>query len=89
LGYVQELGIKVEFSTTVEDYFETDGEGVVILADGQKLAADLVVAADGVDSKSWALVLGEKDTPITLALPATGQHFQLVQPPRTPSLQRS
>ncbi|KAB8074419.1 hypothetical protein BDV29DRAFT_190994 [Aspergillus leporis] len=50
-----QLGIKVEFSTTVEDYFETDGEGVVILADGQKLAADLVVAADGVDSKSWAL----------------------------------
>ncbi|KAF7593736.1 hypothetical protein BBP40_010911 [Aspergillus hancockii] len=64
-GYVQELNIKVEFSTTVESYFETDSEGGVTLADGQNISADLVVAADGVGSKSWALVLGKKDVPIS------------------------
>ncbi|KAB8229457.1 FAD-dependent oxidoreductase [Aspergillus alliaceus] len=63
--YVCELGIQVTFSTTVEDYFETDNEGGVILDDGRKLTADIVVAADGVGSKAWSLVLGKKDFPIS------------------------
>ncbi|KAF7627748.1 FAD binding domain protein [Aspergillus flavus] len=63
--YVQELGIRVDFSTTVEDYFETDEAGGVVLADGKKLTADIVVAADGVGSKAWSLVLGKKDVPIS------------------------
>lgn len=63
--YVQELGIRVDFSTTVEDYFEKDEAGGVVLADGKKLTADIVVAADGVGSKAWSLVLGKKDVPIS------------------------
>ncbi|GAB1194231.1 hypothetical protein APSETT444_003474 [Aspergillus pseudonomiae] len=63
--YVQELGIRVDFSTTVEDYFETDVEGGVVLANGSMLTADVVVAADGVGSKAWSLVLGTKDVPIS------------------------
>lgn len=63
--YVQELGIRVDFSTTVEDYFETDEAGGVVLADGSTLTADIVVAADGVGSKAWSLVLGKKDAPIS------------------------
>ncbi|KAF7169116.1 hypothetical protein CNMCM5623_001924 [Aspergillus felis] len=61
--YVQELGIEVGFDKEVDEYFETDTHGGVVLADGQRLTADIVVAADGVGSKSWPLVLGQKDKP--------------------------
>ncbi|GFF48251.1 monooxygenase [Aspergillus udagawae] len=61
--YVQELGIKVDFDKWVDEYFETDTHGGVVLADGQRVTADIVVAADGVGSKSWPLILGQKDKP--------------------------
>ncbi|RHZ67176.1 uncharacterized protein CDV56_109471 [Aspergillus thermomutatus] len=61
--YVRQMGIEVDFSKAVDEYFETDTHGGVVLADGQRLTADIVVAADGVGSKSWPLVLGEKDVP--------------------------
>jgi len=63
--YTQELGIPIDFSAVVDDYFETDNEAGIILTGGQKLTADIVVAADRVGSKSWSLVLGEKDVAIS------------------------
>lgn len=63
--YIQELGIRVDFSAAVDNYFETNNEEGVILTDGQKLTADIVVAVDGVGSRSWSLVLGEKDVVIS------------------------
>jgi 2-polyprenyl-6-methoxyphenol hydroxylase-like FAD-dependent oxidoreductase len=60
--YASLLGIPIEFSTSAVDYFETEDHGGVELADGRKLTADIVVAADGVGSKSWHLV-GEKTAP--------------------------
>jgi 2-polyprenyl-6-methoxyphenol hydroxylase-like FAD-dependent oxidoreductase len=62
--YALELGIPMEFDTAVVRYFESEEQGLggVELSDGRKLTADLVVAADGVGSKSWELVLGKKDT---------------------------
>jgi 2-polyprenyl-6-methoxyphenol hydroxylase-like FAD-dependent oxidoreductase len=62
--YASFLGIPIEFSTNAVDYFETEDHGGVGLADGRKLTADIVVAADGVGSKSWHLV-GEKTAPIS------------------------
>lgn len=62
--YIQGLGIRVDFSAAVDNYFETNNEEGVILTDGQKLTADIVVAADGVGSRSWSLVLGEMDVVI-------------------------
>ncbi|KAB2571165.1 Asperlicin C monooxygenase [Lasiodiplodia theobromae] len=61
--YTQELGIAVEFNATVADYYETDEAGGVLLSDGRKLEADVVVAADGVGSKACLLVSGYKDRP--------------------------
>ncbi|EOD50450.1 putative fad binding domain protein [Neofusicoccum parvum UCRNP2] len=61
--YAQELGITVEFNATVVDYYETDKAGGVMLSDGRKLEADVVVAADGVGSKACLLVSGYKDKP--------------------------
>jgi 2-polyprenyl-6-methoxyphenol hydroxylase-like FAD-dependent oxidoreductase len=62
--YASLLGIPIEFSTNAVDYFETEDYGGVELADRRKLTADIVVAADGVGSKSWHLV-GEKTAPIS------------------------
>ncbi|KAL1617419.1 hypothetical protein SLS56_010997 [Neofusicoccum ribis] len=61
--YAQELGITIEFNATAVDYYETDEAGGVVLSDGRKLEADVVVAADGVGSKACLLVSGYKDKP--------------------------
>lgn len=63
--YVLQLGIPVEFSATAADFFEAEDHGGVILSDGRRLTADVVVAADGVGTKSWASVVGSKDAPIS------------------------
>lgn len=63
--YVRGLGIEVKFSTRVVDYFETDDHAGVTLDDGSKLCADVVVASDGVGSKSWSLVSGYKEKPVS------------------------
>lgn len=61
LEEVARIGIEVEFGRKVVEYFEDEeeGKGGVVLADGGKLAADVVVAADGVGTKSGLLVLGQ------------------------------
>lgn len=74
--YIQELGIRVDFSAAVDDHFETNDEASVVLADGQKLTADIVVAADGVGSKSWSMVLGEKDVTISSEFACYRANFQ-------------
>ncbi|KAF4231529.1 hypothetical protein CNMCM8980_005233 [Aspergillus fumigatiaffinis] len=62
--YADQLGIPIEFSATASEFFETDDHGGVALSDGRRLTAEVVVAADGVGSKSWALVVGKKEAPI-------------------------
>jgi 2-polyprenyl-6-methoxyphenol hydroxylase-like FAD-dependent oxidoreductase len=63
--YASQLGIPVEFSATASEFFETESHGGVVLSDGRTIKADVVVAADGVGSKSWALVVGSKEPPIS------------------------
>lgn len=58
----KKIGIEITFGTHVVDYFEdaeTQKAGVV-LEDGTKLEADMVVAADGVGTKSNRLVTGHE-----------------------------
>jgi 2-polyprenyl-6-methoxyphenol hydroxylase-like FAD-dependent oxidoreductase len=62
--YADQLGIPIEFSATASEFFETDDHGGVVLSDGRRLTAEVVVAADGVGSKSWTLVVGNKEPPI-------------------------
>ncbi|KAI1132425.1 maackiain detoxification [Nemania abortiva] len=59
--YAIECGVDISFSKEVTEYFEGVEHGGVVLSDGTKITADLVVAADGVGSHSWNLVLGRKD----------------------------
>ncbi|KAJ4399524.1 hypothetical protein N0V91_009349 [Didymella pomorum] len=63
--YVKELGIPVVFNTRVVEFFETADVGGVALEDGGKLTADVVVAADGVGSRSRAVVDGNRDAAIS------------------------
>jgi 2-polyprenyl-6-methoxyphenol hydroxylase-like FAD-dependent oxidoreductase len=65
LDYALHLDISIEFSAVATDFFETRDHGEVLLADGRKMVADVVVAADGVGSKSWTLILGSKEPPIS------------------------
>jgi len=58
LDQVQSLGIDVQFNKRVVDYFEDGKGGGVVLEDGTKLEADLVIAADGIGSKSQGIVGG-------------------------------
>jgi 2-polyprenyl-6-methoxyphenol hydroxylase-like FAD-dependent oxidoreductase len=57
----EKLGINVEFNTRVVDYFEDEktGKGGAITEDGARYEADIVIAADGVGSKSQKLVGGQ------------------------------
>ncbi|KAG7446107.1 monooxygenase [Guyanagaster necrorhizus] len=63
--YATSLGISVEHEISVVDYSETADKGFAILADGTKLEADLVIAADGVGGKGWGIVSGKKEQPIS------------------------
>lgn len=61
VNQVERMGVKVEFSKRVVDYYEDEekGKAGVITDDGEKYEADVVIAADGVGSKSQKLVGGQ------------------------------
>jgi 2-polyprenyl-6-methoxyphenol hydroxylase-like FAD-dependent oxidoreductase len=50
--------VSIRCEAKVCRYWETDSEGGVELTNGEIIRADLVVAADGIHSKSWTLVSG-------------------------------
>jgi 2-polyprenyl-6-methoxyphenol hydroxylase-like FAD-dependent oxidoreductase len=54
------IGIEVEYSRRVVEYYEdvSSNEGGVVLDDGLRIQADLVVAADGLGTKSGMLISG-------------------------------
>ncbi|KAM0209050.1 hypothetical protein ACHAQD_011364 [Fusarium lateritium] len=60
LQYATLLGIDVRLSARVVDYFEDSNKGGVVLDTGAKITADLVVAADGIGSRSGLIVEGER-----------------------------
>lgn len=58
LEQLAKSGIEVEYDKEVVDYFEDGSRAGVVLKDGSKPAADVVVAADGLRGASWGLVAG-------------------------------
>lgn len=58
---LEKLGIEVEYNRRVVDYQEDEqtGKAVAITDDGNRYEADVVIAADGVGSKSQKLVGGQ------------------------------
>lgn len=53
-------GIEVRYLNHVAEYLDTPEKGGVKLVDGKVIYADLVVAADGIRTKSWRVVTGEE-----------------------------
>ncbi|KAF2093557.1 salicylate hydroxylase [Rhizodiscina lignyota] len=60
--YAQEVGVKIRLGFKVSEYFETDDEAGVI-CNGERIAGDVVLAADGVRSTARTIVLGYEDKP--------------------------
>lgn len=58
---VERLGVDIEFNTRIVDYFEDEktGKAGCVAEDGRKFEADVVIAADGVGSKSQKIVGGQ------------------------------
>lgn len=61
LSQLSKIGVKVEYEKPVVDYFEDEesGQAGVVLKDGSRHYADLVVAADGVRTASSPLIAGK------------------------------
>ncbi|KAL2669799.1 hypothetical protein Neosp_015244 [[Neocosmospora] mangrovei] len=59
--YVEKIGTKMLFGKQVVDYKETETRAGVVLADGEEIWADAVIAADGGRSLAREKVLGIKD----------------------------
>ena len=61
VNQVERLGIPLEFNSRVVDYFEDEerGKAGVVTEDGRRYEADVVIAADGVGSKSQKIVGGQ------------------------------
>lgn len=63
LAQVKELGIDVAFGSKVTDYFEDSDnnrqKAGLVLESGERIEADVVMAADGIGTKSNGLVNGD------------------------------
>ncbi|GAM35635.1 hypothetical protein TCE0_017r04121 [Talaromyces pinophilus] len=58
-----DLGIPIHLGHRVTQYWEDEEQAGIILDDGTKVSADVVIGADGVRSKARELVLGYFDKP--------------------------
>ncbi|KAI4935168.1 uncharacterized protein J4E92_002455 [Alternaria infectoria] len=70
--YVKELGIPITYDAKVDSYFDSTTSGGVVLKSGQKITADVVVAADGVGSRSREIIDGNREKPISSGFDENG-----------------
>ena len=56
ISQLERVGILIEYGLRAVEYYENERAGGVVLSDGQKLEADVVVASDGIGSKSLELI---------------------------------
>ena len=61
-NHAKARGIDIRLGQRVTDYFESD-DGAGVVANGQNIEADVVVAAEGVRSRGRRIVLGFDDNP--------------------------
>lgn len=59
LHQVERLGIEISYNTKVVGYYEEGDRASCIADDGRRFEADIVIAADGVGSKSQKIVGGQ------------------------------
>ncbi|KAF4867878.1 FAD-dependent monooxygenase [Colletotrichum siamense] len=81
------LGIPITFGTNVVEYTENAGAAFAITDDGRTFTADIVVAADGLGTKSHKAILGES----VRALPTGSvvfRSFYRPDPEKNPNLSK-
>jgi 2-polyprenyl-6-methoxyphenol hydroxylase-like FAD-dependent oxidoreductase len=61
--YAQELGIPIEFNRSAAEFSESETKGLVQTEDGRNYEADVVIAADGISSRSAKLIVSELEPP--------------------------
>lgn len=61
-NHAKDRGLDMRFGQRVTDYFETDDEAGVVV-NGERMTADVVIAAEGVRSRGRKIVLGFEDNP--------------------------
>ncbi|KAK0617638.1 hypothetical protein B0T14DRAFT_569127 [Immersiella caudata] len=59
VNQVKRLGVKIQFGKKVTEYWEEENRAGVVTDQGERFEADVVIAADGVGSKSQKLVGGQ------------------------------
>ncbi|KAK0443903.1 uncharacterized protein EV420DRAFT_1013878 [Desarmillaria tabescens] len=84
--YATALNIPIEHGICVEDYLETADKGITILADGRRLEADVVIAADGVGGKAWSIINGKKDKAVSSGYAVYRATFPLEHALKVPEL---
>jgi 2-polyprenyl-6-methoxyphenol hydroxylase-like FAD-dependent oxidoreductase len=62
LQRLRDIGVEVEYDCKVRESFNETGsdQAGIVLRDGSRVVGDLVVAADGIRSKSWPLIAGRE-----------------------------
>lgn len=55
---LEKVGISIEYGNRVVEYYEDSEKSGIVLADGRRMEADVVVAADGIGTKSHQLING-------------------------------
>lgn len=56
ISQLERVGVQIEYGCRVTEYYEDDTKAGIVLDDGRRLEADVVVAADGIGTKSHKLV---------------------------------
>ncbi|KAI1200771.1 putative monooxygenase [Nemania serpens] len=82
-----EIGVDVRLGARVEDYFESDDEAGVVLEGGEKLTANVVLAAEGVRSRGRKIVLGYEDKPKASGYAVYRSWFDASEIAKDPDLQ--
>ncbi|OHE91116.1 hypothetical protein CORC01_13598 [Colletotrichum orchidophilum] len=57
-GQCERFGIPIHFGVSIAEYEEDDTTATAISEDGRRFSGDVVIAADGIGTKSHAVVLG-------------------------------
>ncbi|KAK7425874.1 hypothetical protein QQZ08_007588 [Neonectria magnoliae] len=58
--YARSVGIDIQLSSSVTEYWETAKEAGVVV-NGTRLAADCVICAEGIHSRGRAMIMGQRD----------------------------
>jgi salicylate hydroxylase len=82
LEWVRRREIPIRMGCEVVAYEDVDPQPIITLKSGEKLMADIIVAADGIKSLARPLVLGMRDDPVSSGYACFRAYFRPTQEQR-------